>query len=253
MAKKNKKKNKKQNWQSYVYGGATDLIQVSDDFADTDDGNSSKPTVLKSTYTPCYRSHPVLDLGEGLSIRGGSCKNPTVKDFDIYIGFDWSMDFTSRQFPWNIGEELLFEVTDQSVPKDVEEYKVLVDWTIKQLKDGRRVHAGCIGGHGRTGMFFAALVARLGTSDDAIAYVSENYCEEAVESKSQVKFLVKVFGTKTAKTTSKYAQVTTSSYTSPSYFTGGVLPKLRSLEPGTKVDHLPIKGNIWDDPDEENV
>ena len=53
----------------------------------------------------------------------------------------------------------------------------------------------CIGGHGRTGTFFAALVAHMMPEvKDPIAYVRENYCNEAVETEEQIAFLIEHFG-----------------------------------------------------------
>ena len=153
----------------------------------------------KLKYPRCYESHPALPLRDGLVIYGGSCSNPMVDDADIYIGFEHGMKYTERSFPWNDGAEFLYAVTDMSVPKKPENYIKLVQWVADELEAGRKVHAGCIGGHGRTGMFFAALVAYMGVSDDAIAYVREHYCHKAVESEKQIKFLAKHFGVAKAK------------------------------------------------------
>lgn len=142
----------------------------------------------------CYEGHKGLVLpGTKLKIYGGSCSTPKVTDADVYIGFDGMMRPTSRSFPWNEGHEILFSVPDMGTPKAVGEYKKLVDWTKEQLIAGKKVHAGCIGGHGRTGMFLAALVSMFGEKD-AITYVRKHYCQKAVESMEQIKFLQKEFG-----------------------------------------------------------
>ncbi|CAA2141494.1 hypothetical protein [Hyphomicrobium sp. ghe19] len=144
----------------------------------------------------CYASHKALVMpNTKLKIYGGSCSSPVVHDADVYIGFDSSMRFSDKHFPWNKGEEILFQVPDMGVPKNATQYKKLVDWTKEQLLAGQKVHAGCIGGHGRTGMFLAALVSMFG-EEDAITYVREHYCKKAVESSSQVEFLKKEFGVK---------------------------------------------------------
>ena len=51
-----------------------------------------------------------------------------------------------------------------------------------------------------------ALSKVIGGHDDAIAYVREHYCKEAVETKSQVDFLMKHFGVKTATPASFYGR-----------------------------------------------
>ena len=158
-----------------------------------------KVTAFKSSFSGgerCYHKHPALKLpGTDFVIYGGSCLSPAIKDADVYIGFDSGMRFTQRHWPWKKGVEVLFEVQDMGVPKNAEEFRKLVGWTKKQVESGVKVHCGCIGGHGRTGMFFAALVSEF-DEKDAIAYVRKNYCDRAVESSSQVNFLHDSFGVK---------------------------------------------------------
>jgi hypothetical protein len=155
----------------------------------------------------CYESHPPLKFA-GHKIFGGSCINPVVKDSDVYIGFDFGMKFTPRSYPWNKGEEILFRITDTSVPKDKEEFDKLLAFTKESLEKGLKVHAGCIGGHGRTGLFFAALINFMGVDiEDTISYVRENYCEKVVESRAQVDWLVKHYGAKKVKASKMYSTI----------------------------------------------
>lgn len=186
----------------------------------------------------CYKSHPPLKLpGSELVIYGGSCLSPAAEDADIYIGFDGGMTFTGKQFPWTKGHELLFRIPDMGVPKDVGNFVKLVRWTKEQLEDGMKVHCGCIGGHGRTGTFLAALVAEFG-EQDAIQYVRTNYCKKAVESHEQIKFLMKHFGVKNAKGSKSGSSHNYDLMTAPT--------KSKSKK---KVDqYTPISGNgcIWD-------
>ena len=70
-------------------------------------------------------------------------------------------------------------------PKDAVEFKKMVVWLKEQGQAGKKIHIGCIGGHGRTGTLLAALVKEVTGNVDAIAYVRKNYCAKAVESNSQ--------------------------------------------------------------------
>jgi hypothetical protein len=151
--------------------------------------NDTKP----ASQLKCYMSHPPLQVGGGKVVYGGSCSFPAVKDCDIYIGFDRSMQAARRQ-PWFGKLSALFEVHDMGVPEDKEGYRKMVEWVSEQLDAGKRVHAGCIGGHGRTGMFFAALVAHRKASATPITYVRETYCKKAVESTAQIEYLMKEWG-----------------------------------------------------------
>jgi hypothetical protein len=159
-------------------------------------GFASDPYSKETTvYVPrCYEGHHPLKLpGGDLVIYGGSCLTPKIEDADIYIGFDSSMKLTGKQYPWNGSSEVLFLIQDMGAPVRVGDFKKLVEWTLDKLVAGQKIHAGCIGGHGRTGTFFAALVATLGEKN-AVAYVREHYCNRAVESQEQIKFLVEHFG-----------------------------------------------------------
>lgn len=166
----------------------------------------------QQTFGRCYESHKPLKVGEFL-IYGGSCINPIVKDADVYIGFDSGMRHTAMGYPWNQGDEVFFYIQDMGVPGNAEEFQRLVEWTAVQLTANRKVHAGCIGGHGRTGTFFAALVKHMTGNPHAITYVREAYCQKAVESTAQIDFLHKHFGiTKVAPTKGHYNAPMTSSY-----------------------------------------
>ena len=151
----------------------------------------------------CYESHPGLKLialdGTEATIYGGSCSHPVVKDADIYIGFDkYSMQYRNKSWPWESkGSEVvefLFPITDMAAPSNAADFKAMIDWVCNQLQTGKKIHAGCIGGHGRTGTFLSAVVAQFMGHKDAITYVRENYCDRAVESGAQVDFLIKHYG-----------------------------------------------------------
>lgn len=155
---------------------------------------TAKNTPKAGGYKACYHSHPALPLKNGLVIYGGSCLRPAVSDADVYIGFDSGMKASDKKYPWVAGESFLLPIPDRNAPSDVTQFKKMITWTIQQLEQGKKVHAGCIGGHGRTGLFFAALVAVYLGRKDAIKYVRENYCKKAVESVVQTEWLVEHFG-----------------------------------------------------------
>ena len=141
----------------------------------------------------CAHSHPALKLGTGTLI-GGSCIEPVVTDADAYIGFDHGMrplpyDYTTQRV-----DHIYFHIPDMHVPKDVDGFKKLVTWTADQLQAGKKIHCGCFGGHGRTGMFIAAVVKEMTGEEDAIKWVRANYCVKAVEANSQSDFLHKHYG-----------------------------------------------------------
>jgi hypothetical protein len=198
----------------------------------------------KTSAPSCYHSHPALKLpGTELVIYGGSCHHPVVTDADVYIGFDAGMMVSERNRPWNPGGEVthvLFKISDMSVPTEAKEFVKLVDWAKAQLEAGKTVHCGCVGGHGRTGMFLSALVSRFG-EPDAIEYVRKNYCKKVVESRSQVDFLVKYFGVKPASAHKGFDDGHSSTKK-----TSGSTSKSKALT-GVKETFSPIgnKGCVW--------
>jgi hypothetical protein len=96
--------------------------------------------------------------------------------------------------PWGPVTYVRFPITDQSVPADKAEFDKLIDWTIEQMRAGKKVHCGCIGGHGRTGIFLSVLINRINGRKDASAWMRQNYCNKAIESKKQVDWLETEYG-----------------------------------------------------------
>ena len=144
-------------------------------------------------YARCLETHKPLPIGDHF-IYGGSCSNPMVTNADVYVGFDMSMKHTSQQWPWEPGESVLYPIPDMGVPRDAEEFKKLIEWLAVQIVAQKLVHIGCIGGHGRTGTVMAALVTHMTGEKNSITYVRKHYCEKAVESETQVRFLNAHFG-----------------------------------------------------------
>lgn len=169
------------------------------------------------TTKRCYESHPAILIG-GHSVYGGACSRPVVLDADIYVGLDAGFRPSAKSYPWVTGESFLYYIQDMTAPSDVDTFKALIKWLATNIKAGKKVHIGCIGGHGRTGTVLAALVAHMDNHADPIAYVRKNYCPKAVESQEQVDFLKLHYGAADATPAkqSLYAQETKDTYISRS-------------------------------------
>jgi hypothetical protein len=89
----------------------------------------------------------------------------------IEVVLDWP-DYGILEFPLEFYEELRDEI----------------------VKAGGRAVVFCVGGHGRTGTFFASmLVADLGWAPErAIKWVRERYCDRAIESKAQEQYIHRI-------------------------------------------------------------
>lgn len=146
-----------------------------------------------TTTGKCYHSHQPLYVGGDKYISGGSCVDPK-KGFDIYVSLDFYAKALPQRFPWNKGEVIVFNITDMKPPTTVRDFKQMIKYLSEQLDQGKSVHVGCLGGHGRTGIILAALIAYRKWDTNPIQYVRNNYCHKAVESHEQIQYLHKHFG-----------------------------------------------------------
>lgn len=74
-------------------------------------------------------------------------------------------------------------------PKFIEKY---IQWAFDEWKAGKSIQFGCFGGHGRTGTFLGALLLladMVHTGQEAIEWVHDHYCKDAIESHGQELFL----------------------------------------------------------------
>lgn len=150
------------------------------------------------TYQRCAHTHPHLKIGK-LSIQGGSCYEPhgPYEQYDVEIALCGGKSFKTL-LPWET-QCVLYPITDGQPPKNKERFDKLIDWTVEQMEAGKTVHVGCIGGHGRTGVFLSVLVHRITGRKDATEWVRKNYCKKVVESKAQVDWLFDNYGIEKVK------------------------------------------------------
>jgi hypothetical protein len=148
----------------------------------------------------CYETHKALKIGDW-KVYGGSASDPVVHDADIYVSLQRGSTSGRISDPWDKRQvvEIQYGLVDGSAPdgeRKVARFKKMIEWLCNQLQQGRKIHVGCIGGHGRTGMVLAAMVAHATGEKDAITYVRDHYCKKAVESTEQVRFLHEHYGVK---------------------------------------------------------
>lgn len=161
-------------------------------------------------YVKCAHSHPPLVIkgldGTEYSVHGGSASTPLLQTHDIYVALDWGVSHDPKAYPWYGTRQFIsYPIDDMRTPKDPVDFKLMIKWLAEQIVAGKNVHVGCIGGHGRTGMVLAALVAVISGDVDAITYTREHYCHKAVETDSQVAWLVKHFGVKSVAGTKQWS------------------------------------------------
>ena len=86
---------------------------------------------------------------------------------------------------------LLVEWHDYSEPEEI--WLEVAQYALEQIQAGKNVDFGCFGGHGRTGTALATILILQGvTVGLAMKNIRDQYCEEAIESQSQVDWLAKL-------------------------------------------------------------
>lgn len=161
----------------------------------------------KGGYSKCAHSHPSLTIGpDGLKIQGGSCYSPQGQ-YDVEIMLCAGAKTPNVMLPWGT-QFVRFPIVDQNVPDDRGTFDKLIDWTVEQMKAGKSVHVGCIGGHGRTGLFLSVLVNRITGQTDSTAWLRKHYCQKAVESKKQIDWLHKHYGIEKVAGSKQYGHQT---------------------------------------------
>jgi hypothetical protein len=216
----------------------------------------AKPAL--AVYERCFHNHKPLKItvaDKDYFIYGGSCSDPVVKDADIYVGFERFMKDSTQSYPWSSGASFTFPIVDGNVPTSVDDTKMLLKYLADNLAAGKKIHIGCIGGHGRTGTILAALVTYMTGNKDSIEYVRKNYCEKAVETTTQIQWLNKHWGIEKA-TPSKGHYTSTHMGLGAIGKTAGVsksyTPRSAAKEGGSVGYHLfetvkpvKVKGSVW--------
>jgi len=154
------------------------------------------PGKIYIPHKPCHETHPDMPLLGGTLIGGNCAKHRRHENVDYYVALDGHHEHPQfdGERAGNPPVSVYYPIANMSIPNRVDKFTCLIADISLRLSEGQRVHVGCIGGHGRTGMVFAAVVGYNKLSDDPIAYVREHYCKKAVEAVSQVKFLMEHFG-----------------------------------------------------------
>lgn len=104
-----------------------------------------------------------------------------VPDHGLYLDRRWDPPWPHEHVDW----------PDFGVPADAEELNDKLRSALARCRAGQRVEIGCLGGHGRTGTALACLARLDGVpAGDAVAWVREHYCRQAVETVDQEAFVL---------------------------------------------------------------
>lgn len=145
----------------------------------------------------CYHNHPVLELdykGKTVRIAGGNGFSPAVQ-MDVYIDLNPRKGINPQvEYPTKQGETYYnFPIINMGVP-NLDRLEEALAFAMSHINEGHSIHVGCIGGHGRTGLFLSALLFRMYGDENATQTLRDMYCPHAVESQAQVDYLEHNYG-----------------------------------------------------------
>lgn len=172
---------------------------------------SGKNKVMGGGHSPLPCSHdgdPVKIGRSTIYAGGGMYLSPeTMARYELRVFLraernseNFAFGHTARGFLWlPIVDYLTVQEHDWAV------WKVRLQQVYGQMQQGKRVIVFCAGGHGRTGLFLASLLA-LAEPDinDPVAEIRHRYCDKAVETSEQaaqvLRFLRETRATRVAET-----------------------------------------------------
>ena len=172
--------------------------------------------------------------------------DPGVSDWELYAGRKWDCEPHAKEYDiiLNLSGSRLTSNNRHEIPiKELKKWEskpnykeIMLDWPdrgVVQLpkefwkdliayadKMKYKILVFCMGGHGRTGTAVASiLVTAMGyTPKDAVEWVWANYCEEAIETDSQIQYVYGLAGQKYTSKKEAKTQTTTQTNNQTSVF-----------------------------------
>lgn len=127
-----------------------------------------------------------VTLPDGTSITAASYDPaaPYERDaqpaYGLYLDHRWQPPWPHDHLEW----------PDFGVPEDPTVLAEQLRSLLTTARTGESVEVGCLGGHGRTGTALACLAILTGVPpSQAVSWVRENYCVQAVETDDQQEFV----------------------------------------------------------------
>lgn len=156
---------------------------------------------MKYYTTACYHEPTqILDL-DGIAYFACDASNAIDFEGDLVVNFTKNPNLPGGNFHdlrdfINIGfrHELMVPWPDFGLPRIKDGFWYKLHELITR-RGWTRVCFHCAMGHGRTGTALSAMLVEVAgySPGDAIQTVRDIYCEEAVETKEQVKYLVRMY------------------------------------------------------------
>lgn len=147
------------------------------------------PVVVKREVPPPYLRFTLkCKSGTVFELFGGPYRNKP----DSMVGIK-----VAEELPMKPLTVALVNIPDFSIPRNDEQVRKALDTALGVLLNGEPLYVGCLGGTGRTGLFFALLYRRMSwvlnyeavTGTAAIKFIRGVYKPHAVETNEQVAYV----------------------------------------------------------------
>jgi hypothetical protein len=148
------------------------------------------PACIDASHThgehEVHRHLSEVELPDGTTVTAVSFHEPapyereSLPDFGLYLDHRWGPPWAHEHVDW----------PDFGLPTDVPALRTQLENLLSRARAGQRVELGCLGAHGRTGTALACAAVLVGIApDEAVGWVRSSYCEKAVETSEQAKFV----------------------------------------------------------------
>ena len=133
-------------------------------------------------HGPYTNRKPIrFDLGEGTNVWGGKPPERNWKLGNVVV--------ISLLEYYTHSHDVRYPIYNYSTPReDCATFDCLIDELVQRTTEGDMIYIHCFGGHGRTGLVFGCMAAKMGF-DNPVEYVRKNYCPRAIENDAQEIFV----------------------------------------------------------------
>ena len=161
----------------------SDFVFIDDEDIHYDDwGDETPPLDIKRSiyYSKCRHYNKPVEFPDGVTVYASSLHDRDIvdesPDFGLYLDTTWDPTTIAYTLHW----------PDFNIPPVLHTAAYTIVDVYNKARKGLWIEVGCIGGHGRTGTVLACMAVLSGMPwKDAIKWVRNTYCGEAIETIEQ--------------------------------------------------------------------
>ncbi len=149
----------------------------------------------------CHHWRQPVEIEPGVVVRASAHMDRPRSEWQwpevgVYLSDRWIEDVPLASFQWagpTLGPPTQIAVLpcpDGGLPLHAHETERVLAYALEAARAGRLVEVGCHAGHGRTGLALASLMILAGDEPDAaMDRVWKEYCDQAIETQAQERYL----------------------------------------------------------------